>query len=349
MKVPKARKLPSGSWFVQLRLNGESISITRPTEKQAIAEAMNIKAGLKKAEKKPEKKEIVTLRKAIDNYIAIRDNVLSPSTIRGYRITQKYRFQSIMDCDINSLTQARLQSVCNAEAKMCSAKTLKNAWGLVSSVIEEQTGQRMRIRLPQIIRNERPFLDAEQIEIFVKGMTGRKGEIPALLALCSLRASEIMALRWENIDLQKNVIMVRGAAVQNERNEIIQKETTKNDTSRRDVPIMIPQLLNALCAEQKDGGLVVTISAQTVRREINRVCEENNLPEVSIHGLRHSFASLAYALGMPEKIAMEIGGWANDQTMRKIYTHVSRADTRKYENAMAEFYTGFANKNANKN
>lgn len=46
VKVPTARKLPSGNWFVQLRLDGKSISITKPTEKEAIAEAMAIKSGI---------------------------------------------------------------------------------------------------------------------------------------------------------------------------------------------------------------------------------------------------------------------------------------------------------------
>lgn len=347
MKVPKARKLPSGSWFVQLRINGESISITRPTEKQAVAEAMNIKAGLKKAEKKPEKKEIVTLRKAIDNYIAIRESVLSPSTIRGYRVIQEHRFQAIMDRDISSLTQTCLQSVCNAEARSCSAKTLKNGWGLIGTVIAEQTGNRFNIRLPQIVAHETPFLDAEQIKIFVKEIEGQHGEIPALLALCSLRASEIKALTWDNIDLDKKIIKVRGAAVYDEHNVLVQKESNKNKTSRRDVPIMIPRLLYALQEAKQDSGYVVTISPQTIRRDIIKVCTENGLTVVSIHGLRHSFASLAYSLRIPEKVAMEIGGWANDQTMRRIYTHVSKADTKKYEDIISAFYNQFANDIAN--
>ena len=33
MKVPAPRKLPSGSWFIQLRLGGESIPVTAATAK----------------------------------------------------------------------------------------------------------------------------------------------------------------------------------------------------------------------------------------------------------------------------------------------------------------------------
>ena len=42
MKAPKAKKLPSGSWFVRIRIDGKDIGITRQTEKEAVAEAMAV-------------------------------------------------------------------------------------------------------------------------------------------------------------------------------------------------------------------------------------------------------------------------------------------------------------------
>ena len=44
MKVPKARKLPSGMWFIQLRLGGVSIPVTEKTEKKCRDAAALIKA-----------------------------------------------------------------------------------------------------------------------------------------------------------------------------------------------------------------------------------------------------------------------------------------------------------------
>ena len=44
MKVPEPRKLPSGSWFIQLRLNGESIPVTAETKKECLDQARLIKA-----------------------------------------------------------------------------------------------------------------------------------------------------------------------------------------------------------------------------------------------------------------------------------------------------------------
>ncbi|MDR1589760.1 MAG: hypothetical protein LBS51_06160, partial [Oscillospiraceae bacterium] len=62
--------------------------------------------------------------------------------------------------------------------------------------------------------------------------------------------------------------------------------------------------------------------------------------------LRHSFASLAYHLNVPEKIAMQIGGWADDKTMRKIYTHIASKDIEKYTSELVKFFDN-ANEYAN--
>jgi len=68
-----------------------------------------------------------------------------------------------------------------------------------------------------------------------------------------------------------------------------------------------------------------------------------------VHGLRHSFASLAYHLNIPEKITMEMGGWSDPGTMHKKYTHIAKSDISRYQTAMADFYAKKGSKNANEN
>ena len=335
MKILTARQLPSGAWFCRVRVDGQDIPITRPTEKEAIAEAMAIKAGIKDVSQKPRKK---TVTQAIDDYIDARRNILSPATIRGYKTIQRNRFSSMMKKDIYVITQEQWQRAVNLEAKTVNAKTLTNSWRFLSSVIAETTGKVVSIHLPQIIRNTRPWLTPDQITVFVGAIKGTTVEIPALLALSSLRSSELIDLKWEDVDLSKNVLHVKGAAVFDEEGKLVHKEENKNTTSRRTVPL-IPPLQEALAAAPRRGEYVVTISTTWIFKSINRVCEKNGLPKVGIHGLRHSFASLAYHLGMPEKVAMQIGGWANDQTMHKIYTHLAQEDINKHAVAFTSFFT----------
>lgn len=334
MKIPKARQLPSGAWFCRVRIDGQDIAITRDTEKEAVAEAMAVKAGIKDAAKKPKRK---TLTQAIDEYIDARRNIISPSTIRGYKIIQDNRFQSMMKKDIFLVTQDQWQRAVNAEARLVNAKTLTNSWRFVSSVIHESTGKAISVQLPQIVRNERPWLTPEQIPVFVQAVKGTNIEIPALLALSSLRCSELLDLKWENVDLQKSIITISGSAVHDEDGKLIHKKENKNSTSRRTVPI-IPPLHAALSAAPRKGEYIVNFTSNWIYKSINKICAESDLPEVGIHGLRHSFASLAFHLNMPEKVAMQIGGWANDATMKRIYTHLSQANVNKHAEAFTAFF-----------
>jgi len=159
-------------------------------------------------------------------------------------------------------------------------------------------------------------------------------------ALSSLRVSEIEALDWEDIPPHPKFIRVAGAVVPDEHNKKIKKQQNKNSTSTRNVPVMIPELASALERDRQPSGPVLSHDQCSLRRAIRRVCKANDLPNVGIHGLRHSFASLAYHLQMPEKIAMEIGGWADATTMHKIYTHIAKSDIERYQTAMMEFYSG---------
>ncbi len=335
MKVPKARKLPSGAWHVRVMVDGKSVSITKPTEKEAIAAAMQIKAGKEDGRKHTPK----TVSRAIDEYIESRQNVVSPSTIKGYRMIQKHRFPAMMDRPIADITQMQWQKAVNAEARVCSAKTLKNAWFFVSSVISEATGRKFVVRLPQVLQNELPFLTAEQIPVFISAMKGHQHEIAALLALSSLRRSELLAVKWQDIDLENGCIRVHGAVVRGEDGELVYKKENKNLSSRRVVPFLIPQLREAVLAAEKRGEFVISCKPDVMLPAINKVCREHGLPEVGMHGLRRSFASLAYHLGISEEVTMRAGGWSDITTMRKIYTKISEADIRDQGKRYESFFT----------
>ena len=335
ISVPAPRQLPSGSWRVQLLIDGKRISVTEDSEQACIARAMAIREKMLEPVDKSVKP---TLTVAIDRYIESRENILSPSTIRGYRNIQKKRFQKLMKRPVNACSERDWQCAINAEAKKCSAKTVENAWGFVSSVINEEIGEKFSVTLPQVVSKPREYLDSDEIKIFLEYAKGNKYEIPVLLALCSLRVSEIIALTWDQIDLKKQLIYVEGAIVPDENNKYVEKAENKNESSRRTVPIMIPQLYTALQQADKKSKFVAPYHPKTILNAVNRICKEAGLPNVGTHGLRHSFASLAYHLRVPEKIAMQIGGWADDETMRKIYIHISKKDVKYYENAMSDFY-----------
>lgn len=336
MKTPTARQLPSGSWFVRVKVDGVEHSITRPTKKEAEREAIALKSGAKKAPVPMSRK---TLEEAISDYIESRRGTISPSTLRGYSQIKRNRFKGLMKKQVGKITQLDAQYAVSAEAKIVSAKTLKNSWGLVSAVITCATGTRLSVQLPQVIPGDGPYLEPEEIPAFLDALKGNKYEIAILLGLSSLRRSEIIALKWENIDLKKGCIYVRGAAVYDENEKLVYKKENKNKTSRRTVPFLIPQLREAVeAADKTKSPYAAGCYPNTVGRTVNRICRAAGLPEIGAHGLRRSYASLAYQLGVEEAFTMEAGGWSDVYTMRKIYIKLSKKASKSRGQKLTGFF-----------
>jgi integrase len=342
MKIPKATRLPSGSWRCRVQVDGEIISITRQTEKEAVNAALALKTGLIKESRTPVSEK--TLFDAAEMWIEDNKARLSPSTVRGYVIAKDNGFKTLMGMKCSAVTDRHIAQAINAECKKFSAKTVKNRWGFVSQVLTWATGKEYTAKLPQVVRPDIAFLDQAQLDIFMDYIKGKDVEILALLALSSLRRSEIAALDWNNIDLKHRWIHVRGAMVPDENHQMVTKATNKNSTSRRDVPIIDP-LYAALQAVEDKTGAVVKVHPATMLTKINKACAAAGVPEVGCHGLRHSFASLCHILNIPPQVAMEIGGWSDRATMDRIYTHVSKRDKDAFENAFTAHFKSEANKN----
>ena len=118
---------------------------------------------------------------------------------------------------------------------------------------------------------------------------------------------------------------------------------------------MINELYDVLMEKRQTSGLIVKCCPTSIWANVNRICEKEHFPLVGVHGLRHSFASVAYHLKVPAKITKTIGGWADDQTMNKIYTHIEKADIEKSVDDFKNYFLqteqkgGKNDENANKN
>jgi integrase len=156
----------------------------------------------------------------------------------------------------------------------------------------------------------------------------------------------MLALKWDKVDFKKKVIYVQGARVRGE-DGLADKKQNKNDSSRRAIPI-IPPLLEALQKAERKSEYVVTMTGDLALTRVKQVCEANNITVVDLHGLRHSFASLAYHLQIPEMIAAEIGGWNDLSTMHKIYTHLAQKDIEKRSRDFSDYFDPEKRKKATK-
>ena len=60
-----------------------------------------------------------------------------------------------------------------------------------------------------------------------------------------------------------------------------------------------------------------------VNEVLNKLCKRFDLPRITVHGLRHSCASLLFAAGVDIKVVQKLLGHAHIETTMNIYTHVT--------------------------
>lgn len=335
MKIPKIEKLPSGNYFCRLRINGVSIPITSESEaeceKLAYLKKAELLAGKSKVQKTPKQ---ITLREAMEKYIANYRSTLSPSTVDRYLAYKDGRFKKYLD---KKLSEIKWQAMIDDELKLVGEKTVSNAWGLVRPSLKHIGYPVPKVKIAPAPVKEIPFLQPEEIKPFCEAVKGKNYEIAALLALHGLRMSELKALDWKDIDLKNGVINVRGAFVKGP-DGFVDKETNKNRTSTRPVPIMIPQLTTALKEADPKQGRVVTIHPSVLLRDVKRACKHANVTEVTVHGLRHSFASLCFYLKIPNRQIKEWGGWKNDITLNRIYIRLAASMKTENKATFTKFF-----------
>ena len=303
--------------------NGKKVTIKGKTRKEYFENAQIFKKGGSFLNDYP------TLQKAIKNYIDSNSETLSPSTIRGYDSYSRNRFQDYMSCKLDAIDY---QKMVNDEAKDVSPKSVKNAWGLVTPALEYAGFPVPAVNLPQVAAPDTDFLDHKQVKTFIQAIRGDDCEAAALLALHSLRSSELYHLTRD--DISNNTIHVKGATVRNKDGKWVDKKTNKNRLSTRDIPVIIPRLLEVL----PESGPIVTIKQETLRQHLKRICEANKLPVVSLHDLRRTYASLAAYLQLHEETTCVLGGWKpGSPIVHQIYIKVSNTAIKEDVSKMKKF------------
>ena len=327
ISVPKPRQLKSGQWYAQLMLDGEVHYVKADTEAGYYARARALKAGMLSPDKRSSR---LTLREVLRSYIDNNKNVLSPATIRGYEIIYRNRFLRFQDKLISAIDY---QAMVNEEARRLAPKTVVNSWGLVSAALAAVDYPVPNINRPSLPASEEDWLDYEQIKVFLDAVKGSRVEAAALLALHGLRLSELLDLDASQI--KDDTILVRGATVMDENNKLVHKDTNKNRSSSRSVPVLIPRLLEVLPPK----GKAVALHPSSIRRGLEKVCREAGLPVCSAHDLRRSFASLAYHLKWNSQTTMVVGGWSNLQTVEKVYRKLASREKNEDVLRMLAYYT----------
>ena len=326
--MPKAKKLPSGSWRVRVydgkNADGKDVykSFTADTKKQAEYLAAEYLAKKKSFAAASEDK---TLAEAYARYIEIKRNTLSPSTVREYTRASNHDFPDLMPLRLSRITQEAVQSAVNIMSATHSPKSVRNAHGLLSAVLRMFAPDiRLNTRMPQSRKSDIYVPTELEVENLVKSLRGTEMEKAVLLAAFgSLRRSECCALLIS--DIEGDIVHVNKALVLNQEKQWVIKPP-KSKAGYRDVkmpPFVIERLI-----PRSDTGRIVDIAPVTLTDYFIDARRKFNLPHFRFHDLRHYQASILHAMGVPDKYIMERGGWSTDSTLKNIYQH-TMSDKRK--------------------
>ena len=310
----KSKKLPSGSYRVQKQINGKRISITfdhKPTKKEIETEIAH-RLGYYNGK--------LTFEAAAINYINARTNILSPSTIRGYRQIMNSISDSLKMKAMDDLTNNDIQREVNLYAGSVAPKTVKNRYTFISSIFAEfRPDFKLRVNLPMMVRKEPYIPTHEEIRLLLSEAQGTQYYTALLLACCGLRRGELCALTMNDIDFDNNVIRVNKDVVYSDTKELVVKQP-KTLQSIRDV--VVP---DSVIESIKQNGLFTknphSLSTWMYNRE-----DKLGIPRFGIHKLRHYFVSAAHEKGLSDASIMQAGGWAAPNVMIKHYRHAQNTD-----------------------
>jgi integrase len=160
-----------------------------------------------------------------------------------------------------------------------------------------------------------------------------------LLAFTGMRKGESLALKWSDIDLEKQTLYINKAVSRSATGLYIQTPKTPSSIRRISIDDKTVSILqeykkespDGLVFQSEDGGI---LSPAKPRKWY--LTAMKNLPDdfkqISIHGFRHTHASLLFEAGASIKDVQSRLGHSDIQTTMDVYTHVSKTAKEQLAN-----------------
>lgn len=339
--MPKAKKLPSGSWNCKVFSHYEYRDGKKVMVKQSFTVDDPSPAGRRRCEEmaatwaanRKEAPHQVDVRTAIRQYIDAKKAVLSPSTVSAYeRYLRTGAFDPIGAIQVRKLRQIDVQRWISGFAADHSPKYVKNIYLLFVPAMKMAGGPEYEVTLPKPKpKDVYTPTDDDIVRLLEHCRKPGKEELLAavlLAAFGSMRRSEICALSPE--DIQGNVVTVSKAMVMDAGGQWVVKQPKTSNSARR---VVLPTFVVELLPMQ--GPRIVNCSPGALSSRFDRAVAAVGLPRFSIHALRHYYVSAAHALQIADQYTMKMGGWRTDNVMKRHYrgvmTDVEQAAQKKLD------------------
>ena len=188
------------------------------------------------------------------------------------------------------------------------------------------------------------FYDKEELKEFMSVLESspnfRAYVYFRLLAFTGIRKGESLALKWSDIDFEKKTLNINKAVSRRESGLYIQTPKTAASIRRISLDDKTLDLLKEfkdtddnelLIFRSKDNGILTSSKPRKwlllVQKQINLERKANKkepMKKISVHGFRHTHASLLFESGATIKDVQFRLGHSDIQTTMDVYTHVSK-------------------------
>lgn len=275
-----------------------------------------------------------------------KENAVKLATAMGEELDYIFSFS-------RDMTPLKPSSVHSYFSTLCSVLSKAVKWGYISS--NPATG----IDLPSNAGYEAKYLDeadARKLLLLLADEPIRWRCVISFDLLSGLRRGELLGLRWHDVDLNNQLIYIR-QTWNYEPSVGCYMDTPKSRKSER--PLKISRTATLLLIEYKDwqekqqellgdawlnkDERVFTTEEgapmfpDSVTQWFHKFIKRNNLPDVHVHSLRHTYASLQISEGTPLVVVSRNLGHAQTSTTGNIYAHVIASAEAKAAEVMDNF------------
>ena len=351
--MPTPRKLPSGSWRVRVSVKTDgkftTKSFTAATKPDVERMAARFVAGLDKHQTR----SAMTFSEAAEEYLRDREAVLSPSTLRAYKAIARNNCSFLDPLRVDRLTNADIQRQANRLSANHSPKTVRNVMTLIGAILSVYAPDlRPDPDLPAKRKTDIAIPSDAQLRALLSEADINLRTAVMLAASLGLRRGEICALTWADCDLQNKIVKVNKDMVQDPSGRWVTKAPKTYASARvLDIPDGCAAYLAAirpanLLKNVESSTRIVAVTPGTITDTFKN-CRRRAGVSCRFHDLRHYYASLMLAIGVPDKYAMERMGHTTPHMLRTVYQHIrqekqaeiSRSISAALDSALSSSFT----------
>ncbi len=313
------------TWYLNCGINGKryQIKLGKHISRSVAKELALIKRAqiLKGDEGIGKKRKDCQFEKAKDEFLKHTKTDRRPRTYQTYhecltRMTTSFhgkRLSEITTWLIKGHHQARVTSGARIRANR-EVAVLKNLFNFAIRMgFYEGGNPTAGIKLPKEPWQKVRYLEPEEESRLLQQLKEPLRTLVIVGIHCGIRVkSEGLPLKWTHIDLKRGLLSVEAAFAKNGEQRVIPLNTT------------VSQALVNL-KEGKTNGYIFAkngIPYREIGKSFKRACQRANLPGVSPHVLRHTFASRLVMNGVDLRTVQDLGGWKNIGMVMR-YAHLS--------------------------